>query len=331
VGKKLTVILSVLYYLPVLWMSFFLSTIDARCQDIQPTITLDGSFYPSRNLKDANGSYGHSLAYARLTLPVLKNVKLKDNGLRFYLLSLSANASIDNTQLSLLPANRTFYTGTISINGIYKASGKSSWFSKFTTSSFEDDVTIRSPSLRVSGFALYRRSVRETFFYMVGGAYSFVYGSGLPLPVLGVGWRFTNNASLTAILPFSLTYRFGKTYNQFSIFIKPNGGVSNFYNNVFFMNEGEKIVFRRREFVLGVRKRIRLSDQWSILAETGLVAARRIFFSKDFTRENDAVISEVNVKAGPYVSLGLKFKFKKDKPSDVQIDPIDVDSILPNY
>lgn len=310
----------------------------AQRYDLTPNISIGGTIYPARNVNDQTETYGRQFAYARITVPIVKTFNVADNGLKFFLLSAGLHASAENAKFSFLGFNRTFYTGSFSLNAIRKARGKSSWLTKGTLSYFEDDSSVYlHPSFRVTGFLLYRHAVTESFFYMLGGAYNFVYGAGIPLPVLGVGWKFANHATLTAILPFNVAYRFGKRGNQYTLFIKPNGGVSNFYNNAFSYNKGSTIVLRRREILLGIKKRIRLSDQWSIGVEGGFAAGRKISFSSSFTQRKDENFPSYTVKGGPYLSLGLRFKFKERKSfgdtssGGTTDDQLDLDTLLPNY
>ena len=308
----------------------------AQRYDLSPTISIGGNIYPARSLKDQSGTYGRQAAYARITVPIIKTFTLTDSGLKFFLLSAGLHTSAENAKFSFLGFNRTFYTANFSLRAMYKTYGKSSWFSRAALSSFEDDSSIHlHPSFRVTGFLLYRHAVNESFFYMFGGAYNFVYGAGIPLPVLGMGWKFANQATLTAILPFNVTYRFGKRGSQYTIFIKPNGGVSNFYNNAFSVNKGSTIILRRREILLGIKKNMRLSDHWSIGLEGGFAAGRKISFSNSFTQRQDENFPSYTVKGGPYFSLGIRFKFRERKfnntASDTMDDHLDLDTLLPNY
>ena len=321
-------------------LAYFLvlsSSAVAQRYDLAPTISLGGTIYPARNVNDQTGTYGRQFAYARITVPIVKTFNIDNNGLKFFLLSAGLHASAENAKFSFLGFNRAFYTGNFSLNAIRKTRGKSSWLTKATLSYFEDDSSIYlQPSFRLTGFVLYRHAVTESFFYMLGGAYNFVYGAGMPLPVLGVGWKFTNHATLTAILPFNVSYRFGKRGNQYILFIKPNGGVSNFYNNAFDTDRGSTIVLRRREIVLGVKKRIRLSDQWSLGLEGGFAAGRKISFSRSFTQRKDTNFPTYTVKGGPYLSVGIRFTFKERKSTGVTSsgtadDSLDLDTLLPNY
>ena len=292
-----------------------LSLVPLHAQDMSPSITVSGGFYPSQNLTDTTGSYSHQRAALGVTIPLLKKVKLNNDGLRFGLLSFSANTAIDNTDISFINGSRTLLMASASLTGIYKSGKKSTWLGKLTGSSFEDETTVRHPTVRLSGFALYKRAVRESFYYLLGGAYTFSFGRGLALPVIGAGWSFTNRSSFSFVLPLSLNYRFGKTGSQYMLFLRPSGGISGFYNNGLYPSASEKIIFRKREFTLGMHKKFKLSDHWSFFTEAGLLTARRISFNKDLTRNDDSVIFESKVHPGAYLSAGLKFKFNgKDIP-----------------
>lgn len=312
-------------------------TAAAQHQDLAPTVSVGGNIYPARDVKDQSGTYGRQLAYARINVPIIRTFYVTENGLKFFLLFAGLHASSENAKFSFLGFNRTFYTGNFSLQAIYKTPGKSSWLTKATLSYFEDDSSIYlHPSFRTTGFLLYRRAVRESFFYMLGGAYNFAYGAGIPLPVLGVGWKFTNHATLTAILPFNVAYRFGKRGNQYTIFIKPNGSVSNFYNNILDANKGSTITLRRREILVGIKKRIRLSDHWSIGVEGGFATGRKISFSSSFTQRKDERFPSYTVKGGPYLSVGIRFKFTErrfanDTHPNATEDQLDLDALLPNY
>ena len=299
---------------------------------LAPSLSFGGTIYPARNVRDQPGTYARQAVFGRINVPIVKTLMATDRGPKFFLLAAGLHASAENAKFSFLGFNRSFYTGNFSLTSIYKTPGKASWFTKAALSYFEDDSSrYANPSLRATGLLLHRHNVSESFFYLVGGAYNFVYGAGIPLPVLGLGWTFTNHATLTAILPFTISYRFGSLGNPYTVFIRPNGGVSNFYNNTFSVNKGSIITIRRREILIGVKKRIRLSDHWSVGVEGGFAAGRKISFSKSVTQRSDETFPSYSVKGGPYLSFSVRFKMKARQPANDLIgDSFDLDSLLPN-
>lgn len=305
----------------------------AQSINLAPNISVGGYFYPARNVKDQPGTYRREALFARINVPIVKTFSVTDRGLKFFLLAAGLRASAENAKFSFLGINRSFYTANFSLTTIYKTPGKNAWFTKAALSYFEDDSSIyQNPSLRLTGLLLNRHRVNESFFYMLGGAYNFVYGAGIPLPVLGVGWTFTNHATLTAILPFNVSYHFGSRNNPYTIFIRPNGGVSNFHNNTFNINKGSTITIRRREILIGIKTKIRLSDQWSLGAEGGFAAGRKISFSNSVTQRNDDRFPSYAVKGGPFLSLSVRFTMKERKQeTELSTDNYpDLDSLLPN-
>ncbi len=304
---------------------FIISTFTTSiAQDFAPSISMSGGLYPKRDLTDTIGSYSHQRATIGFSVPLFKKVKLTDEGLRFGLLSFMANSTIDNTNISFLTENRLLIATNASLNGIYKSGKKSMWIGRLSASAFEDETTIKHPSLRWSGFALYRRSPSESFFYLLGGAYTFSFGRGLALPVLGAGWKFTNRSSFTVILPLNMNYRFGKPGRQYSIFLRPNGGLSNFANNNLYASAPDQMIFRRREINLGIHKKFRLSSQCSLFIESGIMGGRKISFNEDLSRDDSKVIFESKVKASGYLSAGLRFKLSKKELPDVDVNDYDL-------
>jgi hypothetical protein len=293
-----------------------------HAQDLSPAISLGESFYPSRNFKDTTGHYQHERIQAGFFLPLMKRITPTEDGLNFFLIAAGINAALDKTEISFLPASKNFFAINAFVNTIFKPNAKSLWTARLFVSDFEDQTTINNPTLRLSGFTLYKRAVSQNFFYTAGGAYTFLFTKKIPIPVLGMGWHFSNRATFTMILPLSLTYRFGKLSNQYCLFTRLNGGITNFYNNYF--NGPEKIIFRRREFSAGISKRWKLTDQLSITAEAGMLAARRLTFSHDFTRDKQAVLFESKVKPGPYLSASIRLRLKT-KAEVIPNDLIDLD------
>jgi hypothetical protein len=301
----------------------FLLSFAMRAQDLSPALSLSGSFYPSSNFKDTTGHYQHERIQASIFAPLLKRINTTENGFTFFLITMGVNAALDRTEISFLPTSKNFFAGNAFVSSIFKPNAKSLWTGRLLVSDFEDQTTIGNPSLRLSGFALYKRTVSEKFFYTAGGAYTFLFTKKIPIPVLGMGWHLSNHATFTMILPLSLTYRFGKLPNQYCFFTRLNGGITNFYNNNF-SNGPDKIIFRRRELSAGVSKRFKLTDQLSLFAEGGILVKRRLTFSKNFTRDKQAVLFESKVKPGPYVSLGIRLRLKT-KAEVIPNDLVDLD------
>ncbi|MBK7854027.1 MAG: hypothetical protein IPJ79_03200 [Bacteroidetes bacterium] len=93
----------------------------------------------------------------------------------------------------------------------------------------EDLETIKSFQLRFGGLFILKPKFNGDFSGLIGAHYSYVYGRGLPLPVLGAIIRAGDKAKFKIILPVNISYmRKLNQWDMLMIFIAPEGGQNNF-------------------------------------------------------------------------------------------------------
>jgi hypothetical protein len=99
-------------------------------------------------------------------------------------------------------------------------------------------------------------------------------------------------------------------------------------NNSLFVNAPQTVMFRKREFTIGIKKRFKISDRWSLLAETGLLTGRQLYVTSNNNRKDDTSLLKTKVRPGPYISAGIRYKLKsKQKIETSEYSQSDIDYI----
>jgi hypothetical protein len=147
----------------------------------------------------------------------------------------------------------------------------------------EDEFTINNPDPRYTFSALYAHKIHPQFSYYGGLAYSYVFGEGKFLPLLGGYFSWGNRSSVSLIFPVQAAYRMQATPNiRLSFYARPQGGINRYENRLTVTDSTQKIlIFRRKCVSLGVTASFRIQPNLTFVMDPSFLVAQKISFTEE--------------------------------------------------
>lgn len=275
-------------------------------------IEMSGQHSPERAFEDVSGLYGFSSIAALVNVPLVSKVK-EGKDLTKKLLGVTAKGKGEVTlpQISLIKSDHLLVNFSASVNALYNGN-KNTWQGTFTASLAEDNYTLALPRIRFAGSLLYTRRASLHFAYTLGAAYSYIYGEGIFLPLIGSTVRIDADDRIAALLPMHVSWIHTYSFNNIMrVYVAPAGGVNRFRNNDgLFPNAPDVIFFRRREFKAGVLWRVKPAPPLIISFGGGILAKRHIYFSE---KDNADYLLHKEPQPFWFAEAGIKFRFGTKK------------------
>jgi len=294
-----------------------------RAALLKPSLTLSYEKNPSVEITDTTGSYGADAVEALFRLPLITRMSKggKAGSFGFWGILLNAGGTYTWPHFSWLAARQQLINARTGLNGIYYGGGKSIFLLNGNVVVGEDNYTINKPVFRYTGSLIMMHQLNDVFSYTVGVAYSFVFGGGLPTPVLGGQVNMGHRNRLHFMLPFNISYSYKfNDRNRFYVFIKPAGGMNYISNRQQFTGYPEEVILRQRIFRLGAALDLALGNNFRLLPEAGVNGKRMLAFSQHGSDRKDNFF-EMSTTAGFYLKLALHVRFG-NKPSYGKNDAI---------
>jgi hypothetical protein len=267
---------------------------------------------PQRAFEDESGLYGFSSVSALLSVPLISKVN-EGKDLTKKLLGVTAKGKGEVTlpQISFIKSDHLLINLSGSLSALYNGN-KNTWQGTFTTSMAEDNYTLAVPEIRFAGSFLFTRRTSLNFAYTLGAAYSYIYGEGRFLPIIGSIIRIDADDRIAALLPLHISWIHTYSFvNVMRVYVAPSGGVNRFRNNNgLFPNAPDVILFRRREFKAGVLWRIKPAPPLIISFGGGILTKRNIYFSE---KNNSDYLLHQMPPSFWFAEAGIKFRFGTKK------------------
>lgn len=303
-----------------------------------PHIKFGGEYAFQSDLSDTSGNYSLASGMFGFTYPIISSRFALTNDLSYKSIVLIAN--INGTyrlpHFSFIDAQHQLIAGNAGSSVIFNTGNKNTWIGNFTVGMAEDLITIQSFQLRFSGLAALKHKLNGDFSYLAGVYYSFIYGRGLPLPILGAVIRTGDKSKLKIILPLNVSWKLKlNPYDMLTVFIQPDGFQHNFatLNDSLFILRNNIVRFRQQSFKIGASVKIGLSEHIHITPEIGYLARRKIAFSEAGLTAKENFFSQ-NVDGTPYAKVMVriligKLKWKRTGDNfllnDDRLDDYDLD------
>jgi len=278
---------------------------------LSPQIKLSGEYVIPSQLKDTAGKFSMAKSQLGFVYPVLSRryPLTNDLGYRSMVVLANFNAGYALPFFTFIDSHHQLINGALGASVIFNSGNKNTWLAGLNAGIAEDIETIGSYSLRYTGHALFKHKVNGNFSYHAGFVYSFVYGRGLPLPILGCVIRTSDKSKLKITLPLSVSYMLKTNeFNMLTAFIQPDGNAYQFatLNDTFFNGRNDEIVkFRSRNIKLGINYKMAGNDRFHFTTEIGMVLKRNISFSEGSFTASESFFSNA-VKPAPYVKVSLR-------------------------
>ena len=197
--------------------------------------------------------------------------------------TIHSAVSASNLTISYLPQERILLNPQLSIASYYNFKRKNMFMLTGRVLLNEDEFTINYPEPRYTFSALYSRRVNQHLSYYLGAGYSYVFGEGQFLPLLGGTFSWEKNNRLNLILPVQVSYRTRlSTKLRLSVYARPQGGVNRFENRLTISDSSQKtVVFRRKSTILGAAFSYWVKENMAIVVDPAFLFAPKIAFADD--------------------------------------------------
>jgi len=276
------------------------------------------------------GKYSNENFYFRLRVLHYRKFTFRNQKPKGIFIQLRNSSQIQNHRFIQPTMIRLFQSQT-NLSGVLLSGKKNIWISSLGINLIGDTRHPAGSIILPNGSLLFMRRVNPKWSYTVGVGYSFLFGQGLGLPLLGFRYRPDRKKQLSVVLPYSITYRIRHNTRLTSQFqLKPAGGFGIWYSSDYSKeNTIKPTFFRRRAFSAGYVGLYPISDRWQLRFGLSLLVRRKIWISDE---RRGAYQSQENfyaasVKNGLMIEMGIRFTPGKKKKKDSNPDSGNVDEI----
>ena len=272
-----------------------------------PRFMLSYSHLGNQKYDSSAYTFGLGQSSLSLNLPLYhSNYAKSEYGLKHFLYLgfqpsfVLSSANFENTSL-----DRKLINLSLGINGIYTSGIKNMYLLSIRPMLNEDEYTINNPTWRYNASFLYSRMVNTKFKYRFGLTYTYLFGEGNLLPIVGGTYRFNQKNILLVNLPYNITYRHVFNSNlSAGLFLKPNGGMNRFMNRNYFDSSYNTVLFRRSSYLLGANVIYKISPKFRLMADLAMSSKQQLRFTQDAERDGKSYY-EASVKPTFYLSIKL--------------------------
>jgi hypothetical protein len=269
--------------------------LETNTQNLQRVTDMPGATYRFSGL-----SLGMMLPVYTKTAPQ-RNDTTPPSRLAF---TLHPSLSYSLLNISYLNQERVLLNPQLTVGSYYTFKRKNMLLVNIRTMLNEDEFTVNKPEPRYAFSALYSRKVNTRFSYFAGAAYSFVFGEGQFLPLLGARFGWGKNSMVNIVLPLQVTYRTQLSPRlRLSVYARPQGGVNRFENRLTVADSTQKVlVFRRRSVMFGAAFSYKLKNNLAVVIDPAFMAAQKTSFTDE---EGSQKFIENNLSRGIQLRLML--------------------------
>ncbi|MBK5285336.1 MAG: hypothetical protein JJE25_08015, partial [Bacteroidia bacterium] len=221
---------------------------------------VSGQYADQRPFEDVSGLYSISSGSLLFSIPLVSKV-LEGRDLTKKLLGVvvKGKGELSLPEVSFIKSRHLLIDCSASAGALYN-SNKNTWQGNFTASFAEDNYTLSSIQIRFAGSALFTHRVNNKFAYQFGAAYSYIYGEGKFLPLLGANIYLGEHDRLAILLPMHISWIHSYNFNNIMrVYIAPTGGINRFKNRDLLPDAPDIIYLRRRDLKAGVMWRIKVA------------------------------------------------------------------------
>jgi hypothetical protein len=268
----------------------------------------------SGNLIDTTGNYSDKALQVGFSIPVYQNIAIgnKDQELSMIIISVNSRTIIRKPEIDFLKYNGIIYAPSAGLSLFAATSNKNYWFLSANASLSGDINAISITVPRFEGSGIYIRRVNPGFSYHVGAAYSFAFGRGLILPLIGMREQFAEQFIFNCTLPLSVSFKYyvENTGTFFSLFLKPAGNSAILGNGSNWFGLNDKLWLQNRQLFAGAGTRVKLVKELFLSLDGGFLTGRKIAFSKNISGlRSENMVFQSGVANTAFFQLGVVYKF----------------------
>jgi len=297
-----------------------------QAQNVSRKLFINTSHIPAANFSDTTGNSASSSLSMGFSVPIAGKVLSQEGDFpSFYMVLINGELEMESLELGPFDGQRYFFRPWLGTSVVYNTGKKSTILGNISFRWMEDEYSSASLKIRPAGLVLLRLQQNEQFSYLIGATYTYNFGAGLPVPILGFQKIYNERSSLSMTLPLSLVYRsafIGKDF-KYSLFMRVDGNIARFGNNdVFAELEDDNLLLRQRAIKLGASGTFSF-HVFKLTPEIGVVGGRQISFSEEGGSLFDSKdIYTSDIDPSPYISLNLQINLSGVKKSGSMLDNI---------
>ena len=271
-----------------------------------PRLLLSYSHLGNQKYDSNANTFGLGQSSLSLNLPLYhSNYTKSEYGLkRFMYIGFQPSLVLSSANFENTAIDRKLINFSLGFNGIYFSGIKNLYLLSLRPMLNEDEYTISNPIWRYNASFMYSRMVNTKFKYRIGLTYTYLFGEGNLLPIVGGTYRFNQKNILLVNLPYNITYRHVINSNLTAgLFLKPNGSMNRFMNRNYFDSSYNTVLFRRTSYLLGANVIYKISPKFRLMADLAISSKQQLRFTQDAERDGKSYY-EASVK--PTYCLSLK-------------------------
>ncbi len=280
---------------------------------IRPTINFGYENQPKRNFVDSTSYYQFEKVSLGFKMPILNQISKSGYQGGFKMAGITAFLNGDRTNLQMTFLNQQHRLNHLNggLDFIYFPGYRILYSANIAANIFQDNYIKGFYKFRYTGYGFANYKANDVLSFKAGIAYSFLYGRGAFMPIIGTSLHLKNGTSITINFPYAAVI--SQELNEhvsLSIALKPDGSVYEFTNNNQFIGEDSIVQLRQQSWKLGLILSVGLTDHIKCFLDAGLVSHSNVAFSEASitSKEN---FTEAAIKDGIYIKVGVVYSFGK--------------------
>ncbi|MGH9748902.1 MAG: DUF6268 family outer membrane beta-barrel protein [Candidatus Polarisedimenticolia bacterium] len=286
----------------------------------RPRVELTGETAAAREFQEGTGELEWRALSVNANIPLGSvHADLKGRVLA-YQHFLSANFAEVPADIELLnDPDRTLYHGGARFTTMMLGRSKNLYIISAGTTFAEDSETLGSMKQRLSALFAATHRVNPKVMLIYGGAFTYQFGRGTPLPLFGVSWRAGERWTLSGALPFSISARYAATRDlSVRLRLAASGNRYRFENQGEFPGADEVVFLRLVQTQVAGGIEWRASPDVTLMAEAGITRASTVTFTDG---DGDTDLLEDSTDPGGYLKVGMRFLFGESLLTRLQDRP----------
>ncbi len=309
--------------------SFFIN-VTAQSLDadklFRPRLFISSEYETSGDFKTIPAGFGFSNLSDGYSIPFLKKLKRTErNEINASIFSVKGNFVAGFPRTEIFFTNHTLINAAIGLNWTQIYHTKNIFSFRANALAAEDNKTIPFLQPRWNGNLFYSRLTSHHYSYTLGIAYTYLYGRGIILPVIGASIKTGEKSRVTVLLPFNIQYLHKLNSKiSYKIFIKTQGSVNRFENEDSIHAFNPVLLLKQREGQLGFTFLHHPTSAFAYNISTGITFHRTMALSNNDSDFKTAVYN-LAVSPGVFVHAGIVWTIpqKAKNKSSLTIDELD--------
>jgi hypothetical protein len=268
-------------------------------------ISLSATGAAPRDVSDLMGEYGERSLRADAAVSLYSRARVNATEPSLVRIQAQLAGEIAAPKVDFLQRDGRFYKASVGVTGFYLSPGSNLYALYLGAAIAEEDATISSPTALplALGFGTYR--LGDSLAIVYGAGFTYAFGRGVALPLLGAMWRPSERWSLSALLPLVAGASYRVTDDlQLGVRLAVDGDQFRFANEGLFPGERDELTMRLAAGKLALHAIYRISRDLQLRAEVGALGPRRIRFT-----DGDREIAESEIASGGFVTASVRYAF----------------------